>query len=228
MLGTELLGVPRRGAFNLHGSLLPAYRGRAPVNWAVLHGEDRTGASLHYMVEKPDAGDLVSQAQVPILPDDTAHEVFEKVTVAAELALWQVLPQLVAGTAPRTPLALTPGNYFGGRKPEDGRIDWRQPARTIHNLVRAVAPPYPGAFCDLPDGQRMELLETRVLADSATDPAAGTATPPAGATVSVADGRIIAQCANGGRLWLRTLRLAGQALEAADFAARYPAPLSLT
>ena len=85
MLSPALLAIPARGALNMHGSLLPKYRGRAPVNWAVLHGERETGASLHYMAAKPDAGDLVAQTAVPILPDDTAREVFDKVTVAAEM-----------------------------------------------------------------------------------------------------------------------------------------------
>ena len=258
MLKPPLLALARRGALNMHGSLLPKYRGRAPVNWAVLHGENSTGASLHYMVEKPDAGDLVSQVEVPILPDDTAHEVFEKVTVAAELALWRVLPALLAGTAPRIPLALSPGNYFGGRKPEDGRIDWRQPARAIHDLVRAVAPPYPGAFTDVA-GQRVDVLETRVLAEdrsalsataAATAATPGTATPgtatpgtagphpaaptapaanapdtatsgSAPATLLLDDGRLLALCADGRRLWLRRLRIDGQELDGAQFAARF-------
>src|SRR5512144_3044265 len=79
MLGPGLLAIPGLGALNMHGSLLPKFRGRAPVNWAVLEGERETGATLHYMVDKPDAGDLVAQMAVPILPDDTAHEVFAKV-----------------------------------------------------------------------------------------------------------------------------------------------------
>jgi methionyl-tRNA formyltransferase len=136
-------------AYNMHGSLLPAYRGRAPTNWAVLHGETETGATLHEMTAKPDAGAIVAQQAVPILPDDTAFEVFGKVTVAAELALYHVLPDLLAGTAPRTPNDLTQGGYFGGRKPEDGRIDWSKPAQEVYNLHRAVAPPYPGAFTDV-------------------------------------------------------------------------------
>jgi methionyl-tRNA formyltransferase len=94
---------------------------------------------------------------VPILPDDTAFEVFGKVTVAAELALYDVLPQLLAGTAPRTPNDLTKGGYFGGRKPEDGRIDWTKPAQEVYNLHRAVAPPYPGAFTDI--GPRRYVIE---------------------------------------------------------------------
>ena len=148
MLKAPLLALARHGAYNLHGSLLPKYRGRVPVNWALVHGERETGATLHRMVEKPDAGAIVAQQAVPILPDDTAREVFDKVTLAAEMALHGVLPALLAGNAPHREQNLAQGAYFGGRKPEDGRIDWNRPAGEIHNLVRAVAPPYPGAFCD--------------------------------------------------------------------------------
>ena len=160
MLSETLLKLPIHGAFNMHGSLLPHYRGRAPVNWAVLHGERVTGASLHYMVAKPDAGDLVAQTAVPILKNDTAGEVFEKVTVAAEMTLWKVLPDLLALKAPREPLDLKSGSYFGGRKPEDGRIDWHADIAAAHNLIRAVAPPYPGAWFDL-RGHRFEVHEAR-------------------------------------------------------------------
>ncbi|MEO8509488.1 MAG: formyltransferase, partial [Betaproteobacteria bacterium] len=128
MLAVPLLAVPALGALNMHGSLLPRYRGRVPVNWAVLNGERETGATLHYMATKPDAGDMVAQTAVPILPDDTARDVFDKVTVAAEMTLYRALPGLVAGTAPRVPLDLAAGSYCGGRKAEDGRIDWSQSA----------------------------------------------------------------------------------------------------
>lgn len=151
MLPVRLLELASDGAFNMHGSLLPKYRGRVPINWAVLHGEETTGATLHEMVAKPDAGAIVAQTAVPILPDDTAHEVFGKVVVAAEMTLWNALPEMLAGRTPRLPNDLKQGSYFGGRKPEDGRIDWQQPAQTIYNLHRAVAPPYPGAWTVLDD-----------------------------------------------------------------------------
>ena len=144
MLPPGLLALATRGAYNMHGSLLPKYRGRVPVNWAVLHGESETGATLHEMAAKPDAGAILAQTAVPILPDDTALQVFAKVSVAAEQTLWRVLPALVDGSAPRLPNDLSQGSYFGGRKPEDGRIDWTQPAQRVYNLVRAVAPPWPG------------------------------------------------------------------------------------
>ena len=109
MLGPELLALPRRGAYNMHGSLLPQYRGRVPVNWAVIMGETQTGATLHQMVAKPDAGGIVDQQAVSIGPDDTAAEVFGKVTEAAERVLARALPQLIAGTVRITPQDLGQG-----------------------------------------------------------------------------------------------------------------------
>jgi methionyl-tRNA formyltransferase len=160
MLGPELLALPRRGAYNMHGSLLPKYRGRVPINWAVIKGERETGATLHQMVAKPDAGGIVDQAAVPIGPEDTAAEVFGKVTGAAERVLARALPRLIAGSARITPQDLSLGSYYGGRKPEDGRIDWTQSAREVHDLVRGVAPPYPGAFTQL-GAMKLRILRTR-------------------------------------------------------------------
>lgn len=161
LLGDALLRIPRRGALNMHGSLLPKYRGRAPVNWAILKGERETGATLHYMVERADAGDIVDQLSVPILEDDDARQVFNKVTVAAEVVLARSLPGLLAGTAPRRPQQIESGQYFGRRSPQDGRIDWSRPAAEIHDLVRAVAPPFPGAFTEI-EGRRWWIHRTRI------------------------------------------------------------------
>jgi methionyl-tRNA formyltransferase len=148
MLSQELLEIPSRGAFNVHGSLLPAYRGRVPVNWAIIHGEQESGVSLHRMEIKPDAGNLLAQRAVPILRNDTAFDVFQKLKCVAETMLIDTVPEMLAGRATETPLDLGKGSYFSGRQPEDGRINWRLPAKDIHNLIRAVAPPYPGAFFD--------------------------------------------------------------------------------
>jgi methionyl-tRNA formyltransferase len=200
-------------AYNMHGSLLPEYRGRAPTNWAVLHGATQAGATLHEMTIKPDAGAIVAQQAVPILPDDTAFEVFGKVTVAAELALYNVLPQLLAGTAPRTPNDLTKGGYFGGRKPEDGRIDWSQPASQVYNLHRAVAPPYPGAFTDL--GLRRYVIER-------ARPYRGDATglPPG---LAVVDNAILGVCGDGRALVIHSLLADGLRISAAELQAQLDA-----
>lgn len=188
MLKAPLLAIPSRGALNMHGSLLPKYRGRVPVNWAIIHGERETGATLHYMTVKPDNGDIVARERVPIEPDETAAEVFDKVTLAAAMALDRALPSLLANTAPRIPQDLSQGSYFGGRKPEDGRIDWSLAARRIHDLVRAVAPPYPGAFADVA-GHRLTVLRTRVVDD---------VTPHADAPRLLVDaGRALVRCSVG-------------------------------
>jgi methionyl-tRNA formyltransferase len=159
MIPAELLACAKIAALNMHGSLLPKYRGRAPVNWAILHGETETGATLHIMEVKPDAGDIVGQSAVPIGPNETATEVFAKVSQAAVAVMNQVLPELVQGQIPRKPNNLAEGSYFGGRKPADGQILWHQTAQQVHDLVRAVAPPYPGAFTDW-QGQRMIVART--------------------------------------------------------------------
>lgn len=219
MLGAEILGSATRGALNMHGSLLPKYRGRVPVNWAVLHGEQYTGATLHYMGDKPDNGDIVDQQAVPILPNDTAHEVFDKITVAAEIVLDRALPGLLNGTAPRRVQDLAAGSYFSGRKPEDGRIDWRQGAQQIHNLIRAVAPPYPGAFAVLQGGE-LRLLKSRLC------PARQACNrPPA----IYSDGaHYFIDCADGQVLEILSLEYAGASMTPAQFAARFgTSPLAL-
>jgi methionyl-tRNA formyltransferase len=182
MLPADVLALAARGAYNMHGSLLPKYRGRVPTNWAVLNGETETGATLHEMTAKPDAGVIVAQTSVPILPDDTAQQVFDKVTVAAEQTLWRVLPALVAGQAPHLPNDIAHGSYYGGRKPEDGRIDWSQPAHRVYNLIRAVAPPYPGAFTDIGDARFIVARARLAPIDASTQ--ARTANLPPGLHVS--------------------------------------------
>jgi len=146
MLPMSLLKRARLGAFNMHGSLLPKFRGRAPLNWAILKGETETGVTLHEMVEKPDAGRIVDQQAVPIGPDETAVELFGKLADAADAVLRRSIKNLISGNAKLRPQNLSAGSYYGRRRPEDGRIDWSKSAREIHNLVRAVAPPFPGAF----------------------------------------------------------------------------------
>jgi len=160
LLGNDILAIPRRGALNLHGSLLPKYRGRCPVNWVLIHDEPQTGVTLHYMEAKPDRGDIVAQRAVPISDDDTALTVFRKLTDAAATLMRDTYPLLRAGTAPRQPQDHAAATYFGGRRPEDGHIDWTQPARTIFNLVRAVTHPYPGAFASW-EGRQLYIWEAR-------------------------------------------------------------------
>ena len=222
MLGAQLLALPVRGAYNMHGSLLPHYRGRAPVNWAVLHGERQSGATLHAMAIKPDAGDIVDAQAVPILPDDTALEVFRKVTVAAEVTLYRALPGLIAGTATHTPQDLSAGSYYGRRTARDGAIDWRRGARAAYNLIRAVAPPYPGAYTQA-DGEPLRIL--RALAVAAPP---GLPLPPADApALRWCRGSLYALCYDGA-LKLLEFELGAGLSSAAAFQQRFgehPLPL---
>jgi methionyl-tRNA formyltransferase len=219
MLPAELLAVAP--AFNMHGSLLPEFRGRAPVNWAVLHGAPVTGASLHEMTVKPDAGAIVSQMEVPILPDDTAFEVFGKVTVAAEQALWRILPSLLDGSAPRLHNDLSRGGYFGGRKPEDGRIDWNQPARQVYNLHRAVAPPYPGAFTDI-GGVRYVIQRARLSGTGHGNfgNVVSLGLPPG---LTVVDNCIFGVCGDGRMLTISALTADGEPVSAEQLQSRLAA-----
>jgi methionyl-tRNA formyltransferase len=221
MLKPALLALPRRGAYNMHGSLLPKYRGRVPVNWAVIMGESETGATLHQMVEKPDAGGIVGQQAVPIGPEETAFDVFNKLTEAAGQVLEHALPALIAGTAGTVPQDLAKGSYFGGRKPEDGRIDWARNARDVHNLVRGVAPPYPGAFTDL-RGARLRVLRTRVEPGRMAS-----REPPA---MYAREGRCFAVCADSSALEVLEMELDGKPFTPGDFLAHFgdkPVPLPL-
>ncbi len=208
MLSPPWLALPRLGALNMHGSLLPKYRGRAPVHWAIIQGEAETGASLHYMVDKPDAGALVDQQAIPILENDTALEVSIKVAEAAEVVLRRSLPALVAGTArPRT-LDLGQGSYFGRRRPEDGRIDWRKGARAVHDLVRAVAPPFPGAFTEV-GGVKFAILETRIDGRACRYPARAPC-------LYAAEDDWYADCVDGRRLKLVRLEMAQKPVMVGD------------
>jgi len=128
LLARELLVIPRLGAINLHGSLLPKYRGRSPVNWVLVNGERETGVTLHYMVERADAGDIIAQRRVPIDLQDTALSLFRKITAAAAELLRETLPLIKSGIAPRIPQDAGQATKFGGRHPEDGKIAWEAPA----------------------------------------------------------------------------------------------------
>jgi len=160
MIPMNILQLAGLGAYNMHGSLLPKYRGRVPINWAIIHGESQTGVTLHVMEKRADAGDIVDQQAVPIPPEASAREVFAGVTAAARAVLERQLDNLLAGKAPRRAQDESQATYFGGRRPEDGRIDLSRDARSIFNLIRAVTHPYPGAFTDY-EGKRFYIWWAR-------------------------------------------------------------------
>jgi UDP-4-amino-4-deoxy-L-arabinose formyltransferase/UDP-glucuronic acid dehydrogenase (UDP-4-keto-hexauronic acid decarboxylating) len=175
----EILAIPPRGAMNLHGSLLPHYRGRCPVNWVLIRGERRTGVTLHYMVRRADAGDIVAQREIAIDPRDTALTLHEKIVRQAAALMREILPTIRRGTHTRRAQRIESGSYFGRRRPEDGTIDWSRPAAEIHDLVRGLTRPFPGARTKLGE-------QTLFVWASAVDPSPAVARPAG--TIDLADG----------------------------------------
>lgn len=155
------------GAWNLHGSLLPRYRGRCPVNWQLIRGERESGLSLHRMVEKADAGEILAQVAVPVHPDQDAFGLTRQLLAVAPAFLREAFASLLAGRARPWLQDETRASRFGARRPEDGRIDWSRSARQVHDLVRAVAPPWPGAFTGL-EGRCLQVRRSAVVADEGT------------------------------------------------------------
>jgi methionyl-tRNA formyltransferase len=195
LLPAAVLASARLGALNLHPSLLPAYRGRAPINWVLVRGETRTGVTLHHMIGRADAGDIVGQRAIAIAPRETALTLYRKVEEEGVRLLAEMLPRVAAGTAPRLPQDESLASRCGRRRPEDGRIDWSWPAARIDCLVRAVAPPWPGAFGEL-EGRRAWIYQGRPAGAVAAAPAPESATGgrPAPGTVR----------REGGRVWIAT------------------------
>jgi methionyl-tRNA formyltransferase len=183
LIPENVLALAPLGAFNLHPSLLPAYRGRAPVNWVLVNGERETGVTLHHMVARADAGDIVGQRAVAIDDSDDALTLYRKLVPLGVELIEDLHPKIVTGTAPRRKMDISKGSYFGRRKPEDGRIDWKWPARRIFNLVRAVTHPYPGAFCFV-GGQKLMVWEAKIGAET------GTFAPPGQVVREAADGAL--------------------------------------
>lgn len=207
MLSDEILSLAPLGGFNLHGSLLPRYRGRAPVNWALVNGETETGATLHKMVKRPDAGDIVGQQKVTIADNDTALTLHKKVLEAAQAVLKEQLPRLKNGTATFTKQDESQASYFGRRTAADGEILWHKSAKEINNLVRAVTEPYPGAFSYL--GQRKLIVWRSRVLDTQHDKQPGTVLSTSPLVIACGEGALeIVAGQNESGLYVQGSRLA--------------------
>jgi len=213
MLPPPLLQLARWGALNMHGSLLPQYRGRAPVNWAIANGETRTGATLHYMVARPDAGPIVAQEAVAIGPNDDALAVSMAVAAAATRVLSGALPAMVLGPPPGRPMDLAAGSYLGGRRPEDGRIQLDWPGMRVHAMIRAVAPPFPGAYVAIAQ-RRVVFVSSRLTGEPARH-------PEAAPCLYATDGQLFMDCRDGVRLLIGSVLLDGTELDGYEFQSRF-------
>lgn len=215
MIQARFLELPRLGAYNLHGSLLPKFRGRAPINWVLVKGETETGVTLHAMTPKPDDGTIIGQTKLPIAWDDTALSLTMRSAEAGRALVRDLAPRLVDGTAPRIDQrTLGPSTYFGGRKPEDSRLEFTMTVQEAFNQIRAVADPWPNAFL------RTERGEVRIawgLPSEAPCPGGSFRETAEGVLLGFADGALrIATLRKDGLLsesaaehaaWLRELRV---------------------
>jgi methionyl-tRNA formyltransferase len=215
MLPAQLLQLARWGALNMHGSLLPQYRGRAPVNWAIANGETRTGATLHYMVARADAGPIVAQEAVAIGPNDHVLAVSMAVAAAAARILRSSLPSMALGPPPGRPMDLAAGSYFGGRTPEDGRIQPEWPAMRVHAMIRAVAPPFPGAYVAV-GKRRVVFVSSQLTGELARH-------LDAAPCLYATDGQLFMDCRDGVRLLIGSVLVDGSELDGREFQMRFGA-----
>ncbi|MGK2946347.1 MAG: bifunctional UDP-4-amino-4-deoxy-L-arabinose formyltransferase/UDP-glucuronic acid oxidase ArnA [Candidatus Malihini olakiniferum] len=169
VLSEEILQCAPLKAFNLHGSLLPKYRGRSPLNWVLINGETQTGVTLHRMTSEPDAGPIVAQSRVNIAYDDNAPTLHHKLCESAKNLLRDILPVIKSGNYPQQEQDHAQASYVTQRIPEAGRIDWSRPAHELYNLVRAVTDPWPGAFC-YAGATRLTIWSSRLRQDFPSSP----------------------------------------------------------
>ena len=166
LLPKAVLDLPKYGCINVHGSLLPKYRGAAPIQWAVINGEQTTGVTTMYMGEGMDTGDMLLKAETPIGPEETAGELFDRLMVLGAELLGKTLDALAAGTLERIPQDETQATKAPMLSKELSKLDFHRPAVELHDLIRGLNP-WPCAVVEL-DGKRLKLLASKVIAESGT------------------------------------------------------------
>lgn len=211
LLPPEILAVPRCGAINVHASLLPKYRGAAPINWAILNGEQETGVSIMDLAEELDAGDVIRAARTPIEPEETAPELWERLAALGAEELSRTIPTLADGTAVHTPQGAD-YTYAPMLSRELSPLDWSRPCDALRNQVRGLLP-WPCASAEL-DGKRFKIFRTQ--------PGAKTDARP-GALLSAGKQGIEVACGDGKSLFLTELQAeGGKRMVAADYLRGHP------
>jgi methionyl-tRNA formyltransferase len=166
ILPKEILDLPRYGCLNVHTSLLPRYRGAAPIQWAILNGDPETGVTIMKMDAGMDTGGIVAQRQTPIAPEDNAQTLHDRLAVMGGELLAQTIPDFVNGKIALRPQPEEGVVYAPKIKKQDGKIDWSQPASTIWNRVRGLVP-WPVAFTSLPGtNQLLKIWKAQVAPNS--------------------------------------------------------------
>jgi methionyl-tRNA formyltransferase len=169
LVKSQLLAVPKIAALGFHASLLPKYRGRAPVNWAILNGESETGNTMIVLEPGADEGDIVSQRRIPITFEDDCSTIYQKVSVTECEMLGEVLPLVQQGRMPRRKQNHSQATVMPKRRPEDGLIDWNWTSRRLYDWVRGLTQPYPGAFTHL-SGQKVTIWKAAIVDGASPNP----------------------------------------------------------
>jgi len=196
ILGSQALGCAKLGAIGAHASLLPHNRGRAPVNWAIIHGDTQTGNTLMWLSPEVDKGEIIDQRAIPILPYDTCQTIYDKVAITNREMLCEVLPRLLRGERPGHAQPDDGGRLLPRRQPSDGQIEWAQPAKQVYDFIRAQTFPYPGAFSWL-QGKCWTVWAAALLADIETGPVRpGTVVGPLISPFAEASGQLVS-CGQG-------------------------------
>lgn len=170
MLPEAVWSMPRRGSINIHASLLPQYRGAAPINWALMCGETETGVTSFFLRHEIDTGDLILQERVPIAPEDDFGSLYDKLKVVGAGLARRSVEAIAAGTAPSTPQEQRPDLRPAPKiQKETGRLDFTRPAAELVNWVRGLSP-IPTAFASLPDGRLLKIFRAQALAPEAAEP----------------------------------------------------------
>jgi methionyl-tRNA formyltransferase len=213
ILPQGLLDVPKFGCLNVHTSLLPKYRGAAPIQWAVLNGETETGVTIMKMDAGLDTGEIVSQERIPITSDDTAQSLHDRLALIGGRLLVRTIPDYVSGTM--VPRAQPNGASYARKiRKEDGRIDWTQPARVVWNRVRGLTP-WPGTFTWLqrsPSPLLLKVLRAGVVENDPGRP---------GEILSAGRDGIVVSCGEGSLRILELQREGGKRLNAQQFLAGF-------
>lgn len=190
LLKPALLALPPRGCINVHGSLLPRYRGAAPIQWAVANGDAVTGVTTMFMDEGMDTGDMILKRELPIDPADTGGSLHDKLAKVGASLLGETVELIRSGRVPREPQDEARATMAPKLRKTDGKIDWTLPAATIHNRVRAFNP-WPGSYCVIPggSGKTLKVLATRVESGGAGQAEPGTVLDAGGAGPLIQAGR---------------------------------------
>ena len=213
ILPDDILDYPAHGCINVHSSLLPRYRGAAPINWAILNGDRTTGVTIMHMAAELDAGDIILQGETDIGPDETAPELFDRLAALGGGLLVEAVGQIERGEAARTPQTASEATYAPMLGRELSPMDWAKPAQTLHDQVRGLLP-WPCATAEF-GGVRCKVFSTAVL-DGTTDLKPGT-------VAEAGKDGIVMACGGGSLLRVRELQPDGKKrMAAADFLRGHP------